>query len=61
MGSDIFYSFMELNELVHWNDQKYKPEEQMRAEFPEIEKDFEKGSFPTEVIDRLENILIEAG
>jgi hypothetical protein len=61
MGSDIFYSFMELNELVHWNDQKYKPEEQMRAEYPEIEKDFEKGSFPTEVIDRLENILLKLG
>ncbi len=61
MGSDIFYSFMELNELVHWNDQKYKPEEQMRAEFPEIEKNFEKGSFPTEVIDRLENILLKLG
>lgn len=61
MGSDVFYSFMELNELVHWNDQKYKPEEQMRAEFPEIEKDFEKGSFPTEVLDRLENVLLKLG
>lgn len=61
MGSDVFYSFMELNELVHWNDQKYKPEEQMRAEFPEIEKDFVKGTFPTEVIDRLENILLKLG
>jgi hypothetical protein len=61
LGADIFYTFMELNSLVHWNDQKYKPEEQMRAEFPEIEKDFVKGVFPTEVIDKLENILLKLG
>ncbi len=61
LGSDVFYSFMELNELVHWNDQKYKPEEQMRSEFPEIELDFIKGKFPTEVIDRLESILLRLG
>lgn len=61
LGSDVFYSFMELNSLVHWNDQKYKPEEQMRSDFPEIEKDFIKGVFPTEVIDRLEGILLRLG
>lgn len=58
LGSDVFYSFMEINQLLRWNDQKYKPEDQMRAEFPQIAREFEYGSFPTEVIDRLEGILL---
>ena len=24
IGSDVFYTFMSINNLVHWNDQKYK-------------------------------------
>ena len=27
LGSDLFYTFMSINNLVHWNDQKYKPED----------------------------------
>lgn len=61
LGSDIFYSFMEINNLLGWNDQKYKPEDQMRAEFPQIAREFEFGAFPTEVIDRLESILLRLG
>ena len=61
LGSDVFYSFMEINRLVRWNDQKYKPEAQMRAEYARIEHEFETGSFPTEVIDRLEGILLRLG
>ena len=36
LGSDQLYTFMSINNLVHWNDQKYKPEEQMRAEYPQL-------------------------
>lgn len=57
LGSDVFYNFMEVNNLVHWNDQKYKPEEEMRADYPLILGEFERGSFPIEVIERLEGIL----
>ena len=34
LGSDVFYNFMSLNGLMNWNDQKYKSEEQTRADFP---------------------------
>ena len=34
IGSDVFYTFMSINNLVHWNDQKYKTEDEMRAEYP---------------------------
>jgi hypothetical protein len=58
LGSDLFYEFMSINNLVHWNDQKYKSEEQMRADYPHIVKDFETSSFPPEIIEKLELLLI---
>ncbi len=61
LGSDIFYNFMEINNLVHWNDQKYKPEEQMRADYPQILADFESGFFPADVVDRFEKVLLNCG
>ncbi len=61
LGSDLLYTFMSINNLVHWNDQKYKPEEQMRAEFPQIQKDFVAGVFPPDVIAKLETLLRSIG
>jgi hypothetical protein len=61
LGSDVFYNFMSLNELMHWNDQKYKTEEQMRADYPTLRAEFLKGQFPPEIIERLDEIIVEAG
>jgi hypothetical protein len=61
LGSDVFYNFMTINNLMHWNDQKYKIEDQMRADYPSLRDDFMKGQFPPEIIDRLDEILVEAG
>ncbi len=61
LGSDVFYNFMEVNDLVHWNDQKYKPEEEMRTEYQQILNEFEHGTFPIEVIEWLESILTNVG
>ncbi len=60
LASDVFYSFMATNGLVHWSDQKYKPEAQMRAEFPIIQQEFRQGRFPEEIAERLRAILREA-
>lgn len=61
LGSDVFYNFMSLNGLMHWNDQKYKSEDQMRKDFPLIQAEFSKGQFPPEISDRLKEIVREAG
>jgi hypothetical protein len=61
LGSDVYYNFMSLNDLGGWNGQKYKSEEQMREDYPELCKDFYKGQFPPEVIESLKRILDEAG
>lgn len=61
LGSDVFYNFLSLNGLMHWNDQKYKTEEEMRADYPVLCAEFAEGKFPPEIIERLEEILAEAG
>jgi hypothetical protein len=61
IGSDEFYSFISLNKLVHWNDQKYKSEDEMRSEYPAILHDFENGSFSVEIIEQLRNLLSMLG
>ncbi|MCL4267919.1 MAG: hypothetical protein KJZ72_00170 [Anaerolineales bacterium] len=60
LGSDVFYNFLTFNDLIHWNDQKYKTEDQMRADYPMLCADFSKGQFPAEIIDNLDRILTEA-
>jgi len=61
IASDLFYTFMATNGLVHWSDQKYKPEEQIRTEYPQIVDDFVKGGFPPDILDQLRGILEEVG
>ncbi|MBM4425867.1 MAG: hypothetical protein FJ031_01370 [Chloroflexi bacterium] len=60
LGSDVFYNFLTFNDLMHWNDQKYKTEEQMRVDYPALFKEFSNGQFPDEIIEGLEKILVEA-
>jgi len=60
LGSDVFYNFMSLNGLMHWNDQKYKSEEQVRDDFPLVQAEFSKGQFPPEILDRLKELVRNA-
>ncbi len=57
IGSNEIYTFMTINDLTHWNDQKYKSEEEMRAEYPSIVSDFQAGEFPPDILERLTAIL----
>ena len=61
LASDLFYVFMANNGLVHWSDQKYKPESQMRSEYPRIVRDFVNGKFPDDILEHFKEILVEAG
>jgi hypothetical protein len=60
LGSDVFYNFMSFNGLMHWNDQKYKSEEQIRADYPIIISEFSKGQFPPEILERLKELVRNA-
>ncbi|MBG0784659.1 MAG: PEP/pyruvate-binding domain-containing protein [Anaerolineaceae bacterium] len=61
MGSDLLYTFISVNNLIHWNDQKYKPEDEMRRDFPKIVADFVAGEFPPSIVQRLETLLTTVG
>lgn len=61
IGSDVFYNFLSINNLHHWNDQKYKDEEQMRSDFPRILDEFIHGVFPPSAVQHQETILSMAG
>ena len=61
IGSDEMYTYMSINNLVHWNDQKYKTEEQMRLEYPQIVADYVAGDFPPDIQEKLQGVLINVG
>jgi len=61
IGSNEQYSFISMNHLERWNDQKYKTEEQMREDYPKIVDDFLKGDFPNDILDKLEVVLQQIG
>ena len=61
LGSDLIYIFMAMNGLMHWNDQKYKPEEAIRTEYAQIQEEFQAGEFPPEVVVELRDILERIG
>lgn len=59
LGSDVMYTYMTINNLLHWGDQKYKEEEQIRAEYPLIRKEYLEGEFPEDILEKLRFILKE--
>lgn len=61
LGSDLLYIFSAMNGLMHWNEQKYKPEEQIRAEYAQIQAEFLAGEFPPEILAELRAILEAIG
>ena len=61
IGSNEMYSFFAMNDLETWNDQKYKSEERMHADYPQIEEQFIKGQFPSDILEKLEEILDKVG
>jgi hypothetical protein len=60
VGADVFYDFLALNDVELLN-QKYKPAEQIRAEFPQILDTYSQARFPEEIADQLREILAEVG
>jgi hypothetical protein len=57
IGADITYSFMGMNNLMHWGDQKYKSEEKIRAEYPQLQDEFLNSELPPDILDNLKELL----
>jgi hypothetical protein len=61
LGADVFYQFMQINNLFGYINQKYKSEEQIRTQHPAIREQFGESSLPINIIEGLKNILYEVG
>ena len=61
LGADVTYAFMAMNNLMHWNDQKYKSEANIRSEYQQIVSDFLVGIFPQETLSELRTLLGKVG
>jgi len=61
VASDEMYTFMSINNITRWNDQKYKTEEEMRSQYPDIVAEYERGEFPPDIMDQLQTMLIKIG
>jgi len=61
LGADVFYDFIAHNNLYPFFDQKYKTEEAIRDEYPEVRRRFTEGEFPPYVVDALARELDRLG
>lgn len=61
LGSDVMYAFMAHNGMIHWADQKYKEEDQIRAQYPQIEREYAAGDFPEDIKVELTQLLERVG
>ena len=61
LGADLMYTFMSYNGLMHWNFQKYKKEEQIRAEYADIEAEYLNGNFPPDIVEKLAILISSIG
>jgi hypothetical protein len=57
LAADVMYSFMVHNNLMHWNDQKYKTEEEIRSDYAQLCEEYLAGEFPLDILDELKMIL----
>lgn len=60
VGADVFLSFIEGNGFAYENH-KFKPLEQIRAEYEGIQKEIHHGAFPEEATGQLRDILRRTG
>ena len=61
IGSEVIYDFRLMNNLDHYMNQKYRPLEEIRRDFPEIREAHLRGELPAEIVSRLRELLAEMG
>jgi hypothetical protein len=60
LGADLFYQFNQRNGLSRHANQKYKSEEEIRADYPQIRSDFMQGVFAEDTVSELQDLLEQA-
>ncbi len=57
VGADVFYDFLEINNLLDHLNQKYKPTEQIIADYQTLPERFAQGRFPQGIVNDLTTLL----
>jgi hypothetical protein len=57
VGADVSYEFLEMNDLVKYLNQKYKPIDQIEAEYPELKAEYDRARFPKDILDELGELV----
>ena len=61
IGADVFYEFHSLNVLDEFMNQKYKPQEEIEADYPRIQQAYLRGRLPDGIRAQLRQLLTEVG
>ena len=61
LRADLYYDFIHKNGLSHYYDQKYKPSDEVRREYPVVKEIFKNGTFSNSVQKDLKNMLRKIG
>ncbi len=61
IGTEVIYQFRLVNNLDHLMNQKYRPLDEIRADYPNVVEAHMNGQFPEKVIDQLRDILEHIG
>lgn len=61
IGADVSYDFSLINGFTGYMNQKYKPHEEIEADYPKIREAYREGKFPGEIIYSLRKLLERVG
>lgn len=61
VGADVFYDFLEINDLLDHLNQKYKPTEQIISDYQTLPDRFAAGRFPPGIVAQLTQLLSLVG
>lgn len=57
IGTDVIYEFFLMNQLEHHMNQKYRPVQEIRAQYPRIVQDFRRSVLPDYVVAQVREVL----
>jgi hypothetical protein len=61
IGTDVIYQFRLINNLDHLMNQKYRPLDEIREQYPNIVEQHLRGQFPTRIVEQLRDLLESIG
>lgn len=61
IGADVFYEFLEMNNLLDALNQKYKSPDEIRSDYRFLPQRFARGDFPDHIVEGLSELLKSLG